>query len=181
MAPDDTTRVSLPPAVAVSRRRRRFDIAHHDDERDRRQHDRPAAIASPMRPPRGAVDGADGLGCETQIGVDRFERGADFAGALVALRGFLREAAQDDRPEHRRHARRKRVRRGPQDRGSQIELRSSLKGQPSGRHLVEHDAERPDVAACVRALAEEHFRRNVGQRPASTPGSAMSTDCVAPR
>ena len=39
-----------------------------------------------------------------------------------------------------------------------------MERQPPGRHLVQHDAERPDVAARVRALAKEHFRRNVGQR-----------------
>ena len=36
---------------------------------------------------------------------------------------------------------------------------------PAGQHLVEHDAERPDISACVQRIAARLFRRHVRHGP----------------
>ena len=92
----------------------------------------------------GSADAPDG-----DVRLDRLQRRARLAGALITLRGILRQAALDDAAKHRRHVRGQRLRRRAQDGGGQLELVAPLERQLAGRHLEQHDAERPDVAALV--------------------------------
>jgi hypothetical protein len=45
------------------------------------------------------------------------------------------------------------------------------KRQAAGDHLVEHDAERPDIGPHITALADEMLRRHVGDGPDRRAGA----------
>src|SRR5262245_7354050 len=97
---------------------------------------------------------------------------------MCAVRTFvwrLREALPDDSVEHRRREQsyREWLWVALQNRGGDARLALSFKSAPAGNHLVEHGAEREDVAARICLLTLELFRRHVGQRSENgTIGSA---------
>ena len=66
--------------------------------------------------------------------------------------------------QRRRHGGRHGGHRLTQDRGAQLEPRLPLERPLPRRQLVEHDPERPDVAARVRRPAPQLLRRHVHQR-----------------
>ena len=54
-----------------------------------------------------------------------------------------------------------------------------LNGSSPGRDLVEHDAQRPDVAPHVGRLSQQTSGATYASVPSSTPVSRISIDCVA--
>ena len=66
---------------------------------------------------------------------------------------------------------RERWRRVAQDRRADHARRRALERAPSGRELVEHDAEREHVGAAVDGLAAHLLRRHVGHRAHDLTGS----------
>ena len=70
----------------------------------------------------------------------------------------------DDGAEPGGDAPRKRRRRLLQDGGRKLEEVLTRERPVPCRHLVQYDAERPQVAARTRGLAFEQFRRHVGDR-----------------
>jgi len=97
----------------------------------------------------------------------RLQRSADFAGGLVTPRGLLLHAAVDHAlqlgRQHTPRSRLQRFRRHAQDGGAQLESGLALKRSHPGRHLVQHDAQRPDIAPGIGRLSLELLRRHVGQ------------------
>ena len=56
------------------------------------------------------------------------------------------------------------------DRRDELQALRALERVLAGRHLVEEDAERPDVALEVGRRAVQHFRRHVGERSGNRLG-----------
>ena len=88
-------------------------------------------------------------------------------GALPSALAVLRQALADDaverrRRERRRHGHRRRV--ALEDRPDDARLAAALEGAPAGHHLVEHGAEREDVAARIDVAPLELLGRHVEQR-----------------
>ena len=92
------------------------------------------------------------------------ERQCDLAGVSGALVGLLCKTPLNDPRERGRRARRQRGRRVAKNGGREVGVRLILKGGVTGRHLVQDDAKRPDIAAGIREVALQHLRRHVGQR-----------------
>ena len=176
-------RVAQHPSVRRQRRIERLIVGRHDagqlsaraaafpgacacaDRASRRRARSISGTSEPGRGPGPPAPAALRRGRQRRwqdVGLHRLERGPHFTGALVALPGFLGQAARDDRPEHRRHVRRKRMRRRSQNRRGQLELVAAAERVLAGGHLVEDDAERPDVRPRVGRLAEEQLGRDVG-------------------
>ena len=57
-----------------------------------------------------------------------------------------------------------------ENRGAQLERRVALERPRAGGHLVQHDAERPDVAGHLHVLAAQLLGRHVRQRADGRPG-----------
>ena len=57
------------------------------------------------------------------------------------------------------------------DRGHHRDVVFAGKRQAAGDHLVEHDAERPDIGPHIAALADEMLRRHVGDGPDRRAGA----------
>jgi hypothetical protein len=96
-----------------------------------------------------------------------------FPGGLVAIPRLLLETLQDHLLDLRREivAQRSWRRRFLVDDvvdGGRGELLPEW--ESAGRHLLEHDAERPDVAALVGGLAQQLLRRHVGERAGERSG-----------
>ncbi len=84
---------------------------------------------------------------------------------LVARVAVLLECAADDTVQFRRGigtGTAKRRRCCVRDRGHHRDLVFAGKRQAAGDHLVQHDAERPDIGPHIAALADEMLGRHVG-------------------
>ncbi len=98
------------------------------------------------------------------VEVNGLERGAHLAAARVAPARFLDEAPRDDAAQACRDPRRRRRGRVAQDGRHQLGMRRGSKWQGPSRHFVEHDAERPEIAASVAGLAFQGLRSHVSER-----------------
>lgn len=87
-----------------------------------------------------------------------------FARGLIPQRGILREAALHDRPEWCGKPRGQWVRFIAQNRGADLERCRATERPAAGDHFVQHDAERPDVAAPIGGCPLEEFGRQISQR-----------------
>ncbi len=87
--------------------------------------------------------------------------------ARVAAVRLLGESLRHDPLQPLRHARAKLGQRGRialQDRPHHLPLREVLEREAAGHHLVDHDAQGPDVRAGIRRHAPELLRGHVGRR-----------------
>lgn len=83
--------------------------------------------------------------------LDRLERRVHFARPLVATLGLFLQTAADDGAQSERHGLRQRRGRLVQDGRAQLEACPRLKRPHARRHLMEHHAQRPHVAASARS------------------------------
>ena len=98
--------------------------------------------------------------CGVEDTVEREPRVADVANAL---RSILVQAAPEERSDARRETGRQQrpIRLAGQHRGEHVcDFLAGERALP-GQHLVEHRAERPDVAAFVDSFAARLFRAHV--------------------
>ena len=134
----------------------------NDHGHGRRQHDRgPKRAAQPRRktaptPARlvGRQIPEGSCGCEAQRPWDILQVGDELRSGLIARRGVLREAARDRCEELRREVRPQLGERAKFVVDDGVEGRSvgaPAERQPAGDHLVDHNAERPEVGAVVNA------------------------------
>ena len=100
----------------------------------------------------------------------RLQGRAHLVGRLVPTGDVLFQAPANDRFEAGRHRRVERFRIVPEDRGTQLERRLPAKRRPAGDHLVQDDAERPQVTARIDTLVAEHLRWHVAQRAGDGTG-----------
>ena len=112
---------------------------------------------------------------DRDVRLNGLERGTHFPGALIAVRRVLRQASLNHAAKHRGHVRRQGLRRASAGSRRQLEFVPAFERQLAGRHLEQRHAQRPDVAALVAGLAEQHLRRHVRQRS----GEAGRRDCIA--
>ena len=144
-----------------------------------RQHAHEAALARRQRRAiRGSRRGRAPLGrgarAHERVGARGAEAGLAHGAQLLHERGHrglaragrAAQRTQHDRFEIGRHAgetaRRRRV--GVLDGVEHLLAVLARERQPAGQHLVEHDAERPDVRAMVEGGAARLLRRHVGRR-----------------
>src|SRR4029453_11217585 len=100
----------------------------------------------------------------TRAAPQRFKGRVHFARALIAPRRLLFEASVGDGLQRRWNARWKRRWRVMKDRRAHFEASLSLKRPNARRHLVQHDTQRPDVAAGVCRLATQLLGGHVWHR-----------------
>ncbi len=95
---------------------------------------------------------------------ENFERRAHVGRTPVALVRLALKAPLNDGANAAWHCCRQRRQRLMENRRGRLQHRDAAEGPPARCHLVEHHAQRPDVAALVGHLAAQHFRRHVGER-----------------
>ena len=96
----------------------------------------------------------------------RLERGLRFAGALIALRRLPGKTALNGGPQAGRNGRAEWCGNLAQNRCGDLECGVAAEGQATGCRFVEHDAERPQIAAIIGRLAAKNFRSKISQRAA---------------
>ena len=157
----------------------------NDHGHGRRQHDRgPKRAAQPRRktaptPARlvGRQIPEGSCGCEAQRPWDILQVGDELRSGLIARRGVLREAARDRCEELRREVRPQLGERAKFVVDDGVEGRSvgaPAERQPAGDHLVDHNAERPEVGAAVGHEAAGLLRRHVGCGTAALPAQGQA-------
>ena len=100
----------------------------------------------------------------------RLQCRAHLVGRLVSAGDVLFQAPANDRFDPGRHRRIERFRLVTQDRGTELERRLPAKRRSAGDHLVQDDAERPQVTARIDTLVAEHLRWHVAQRAGDGTG-----------
>ena len=108
----------------------------------------------------------DGIFEDDDGGLNRFKRGLDFAGALIALARFFREAMLNDGPESEREAGVERFRSFAENCCAGFESGAAFERETAGGGFVEDDSQRPQIAAVIGGFAAQNFRCHVGERAA---------------
>jgi len=101
-----------------------------------------------------------------RLGLWFIQQNASFADIAEAQLGVLAQAALDESAHARRRILRERVEIGlaADDRGERIGDRlAAAEEHGAGEHLVEDDAEGPDIGAAIDGLAARLLRRHVGR------------------
>src|SRR5882672_10304150 len=107
-----------------------------------------------------------GSGGHVDRRLHRFESSLDFAGALVSMQGFLRQAALNDGPESGRDGRSKRLGHLTHDSGADFKSSASVKGETSGSGFIQQNAECPQIAAVISPFAAQDFGSDVWESAA---------------
>ena len=131
-------------------------------------------------------DGAEGLRrnrsrcAEVGVPLQPLQIRPHVGGVLVAQVAILFQCLIDDIFQARGQLwilLRQRHRRSIQNCVEDQSLGFAAEGQDAGDHLVEHHAEREQIAACIHFLAPHLFRRHVSDVPRVNPGVVR---CVSP-
>ena len=160
--PARAKRLLLGRCHGMARHRRRLRSRHHPQPNgaDEREHRRAGENG---RPEAGSCRRRRRLADERRRRADDEPRRRDVGHTQGAI---LLQAPLEQGADCRRNVTRKRIpvrvetHDGPQHVGDAV----AWEGPPSGQHLVEHGAERPDVAAPIDGIAPRLFRRHVGRR-----------------
>ncbi len=136
--------------------------SHVDAQEDhRRERHGTGGIEPPMR----TCGPSHGMGA----GLEHLKRGVHFTRKLVPLARLLGEATLDQGAQSGMDALGQRRRLIFEDRAAQLRHRTSFEGKLARSHVVQHHAQRPDVALGRRALSTQDLRAQVRGRPHDGP------------
>jgi hypothetical protein len=119
---------------------------------------------APHRRLRGETGGSRGS-ARVRSARDALQIDHEIAHRLIALGGILLDRLGDDRAQWLRYLHRQRLGLVVHDGVHEVELGGAVERPAARQHLVEHDAEREDVAARVEHAARDLLGRHIGRCP----------------